>query len=255
MTLANPVPESYLRSSIYLLMIIDIIQEELQTLSSPVKAAFYPRYFQAGPGQYAEGDLFLGVTVPYIRLIAKKYSGGIDVETITAMLCNPYHEIRLCALIMLLDKYKREKSEELRKQYVSLYLSKLDYVNNWDLTDTSAPGILGHWLHNRDKSVLYNLACSNHLWRQRVSIIATLYFIKKGEIDTTLSIAQLLLHHPHHLIHKATGWMLREAAKVQAGQCYDFLVQNHDKMPRTMLRYAIEKFDEPLRKSFLSGCI
>ena len=224
-------------------------------LSSPVKAAFYPRFFKTGPGQYAEGDLFIGVTVPNTRMIAKKYSKDMDIEALDLMLCNPYHEMRLCALIILLEKYKKEKIQEQKEKYVTLYLSRLDYINNWDLVDVSAPGILGHWLYNKDKSILYSLADSNHLWRQRVSIIATLYFIKKGEIDDTLRISQLLLHHPHHLIHKATGWMLREAAKIHFEQCYEFLKENHEKMPRTMLRYAIEKFDEPLRKKILSGCM
>ncbi len=253
--LDNSQPENYLRNSILLHMIIEIILEELQMLASPVKAAFYPRFFKTGPGQYAEGDLFIGVTVPHIRMIAQKYSNDMGTDVLADMLRNPYHEMRLCALIMLLTKYKKEKKQELKEKYVDLYLSRLDYVNNWDLVDTSAPGILGHWLYEKDKSVLYVLANSNHLWRQRVSIITTLYFIKKGKTEDTFHIAQILLQHPHHLIHKAVGWMLREAAKIHFKQCHDFLMENHKRMPRTMLRYAIEKFDEPLRKKILSGCI
>lgn len=231
------------------------ILQELKTFSDPEKAAFYPHFFQTGPGQYAEGDLFLGVTVPNIRQIAKKFWKESDPDTLSRALRDPYHEMRLCALIMLVEKYQKEKNKNAKEAYVQFYLSHLDHVDNWDLVDTSAPGILGHWLLDKDKSLLYSLATSGHLWKERISIISTLHFIRKGHMDDTFRIAEILLSHPHHLIHKATGWMLREVAKRDYENCYSFLKDHYKTMPRMMLRYAIERFDEPVRKGFLSGLI
>lgn len=232
------------------------IKRELIALSDPVKREFLPRFFKAGPGEYGEGDLFLGVTVPKQRMIVKKYR-SLPMEEIRALLYDEYHECRLTALLFLVRIFGKSKSEEERKEIYDFYIEHKSRINNWDLVDLSARDIVGGYLWNKPRDLLYRLARTDHLWSQRISIIATCYFIKKKDFTDTFSISDILLNHPHDLIHKAVGWMLREAGKEDMNALLSYLTDHnrYSRMPRTMLRYAIEKFPEPVRIDFLKGHI
>ncbi|MFW5758836.1 MAG: DNA alkylation repair protein [Bacteroidota bacterium] len=212
-------------------------------------------FFQAYPGGYGEGDTFLGITVPDQRKIAKKHYKSVSLYEISNLLSQNVHEYRMTALFLLVHKYERSQSPDDRKDVVDCYLRNIARVNNWDLVDSSAYKILGPYLMKRDRELLYKFAYSGNLWLERIAIISTLYFIRHHRFDDTLHIAQILLYHPHDLIHKAVGWMLRETGKRNMMVEYDFLVRYYKTMPRTMLRYAIEKFDEPLRQRFLKGSV
>ncbi|HHU32797.1 MAG TPA: DNA alkylation repair protein [Clostridia bacterium] len=236
---------------------IEAIKQELKEQVIPAKAEYFPKFFQAFPGGYGEGDQFLGVTVPSQRRVAKKYWPKISLKEVEKLLQEPIHEYRLTALFILVSKFEHLKNEAERKEIVDLYLNNLKFVNNWDLVDSSADKILGRYLfdYDKEKNILYDFAKSGDLWRQRVAIIATFYFIKQNHFEDTLAIAKILLHHKHDLIHKAVGWMLREIGKRDFTVEYNFLVEHYKDMPRTMLRYAIEKFENDLRKRFLQGLI
>lgn len=227
------------------------VRDALREVADPEKAAFHPRFFRAGPGEYGEGDRFIGVTVPKQRRIAKRCR-TLPLKSIRALLRDPFHECRLTALFVMVDRYGRS-SEIERREVVNVYLDHLDYVNNWDLVDASAHKILGAHLAKRDRGLLYDLAASGDLWRQRISIIATHDHIKAGEFDDTLALADRLLDHPHDLIHKAVGWMLREVGNRNRAVMEDFLVPRYRSMPRTMLRYAIAKLPEGRRRAYLEG--
>ncbi|HHT64015.1 MAG: DNA alkylation repair protein [Bacillota bacterium] len=229
---------------------INQIKSELGQYVNPEKAAFFPRFFKTGPGEYGEGDVFIGVTVPHQRKVARKYFKDIDLKELQLLLRDPVHEYRLTALFVLVYKYEKAR-EEVKKEIVDFYLANIRYVNNWDLVDASADKILGAYLFHKDKKILYDFANSGSLWEQRIAIISTFYFIKKNYFQDTLEIAKLLLHHEHDLIHKAVGWMLREVGKRDLTTEIDFLQKHYQEMPRTMLRYAIEKFDPELREYFL----
>ncbi len=234
---------------------IEAIKKDLQSYIDPEKAAHLPRFFQAFPGGYGEGDLFLGVTVPSQRKVSRKYSKAITMDELKELLSSKYHEHRLTAIFMLVLKYERAKTGQEQKQLVDFYLSNLSAVNNWDLVDSSAYKILGPYLYEKNKSLLYEFAVSNNLWKQRIAIITTYYFIKKDEYIHTFKLADLLINHEHDLIHKAVGWMLREVGNRNFEEEFNFLVPRYKQMPRTMLRYAIEKFEPELRKDFLAGII
>ena len=229
---------------------IDEIKQELQKLSDPEKAAFLPRFFKALPGGYAEEDIFIGVTVPKIRAVAKKYR-TLPLHGAEKLLRSPVHEHRLTALLILADRFSC--SDDDKDKIANIYLHNLKYINNWDLVDLSAHKILGAYLFERDRSILYSLCRTDHLWSQRVSIMATFYFIRKGQFDDTFRLASQLLGHKHDLIHKAVGWMLREVGKRSKKAEESFLKNNYHSMPRTMLRYAIEKFPEEERQRYLKG--
>jgi 3-methyladenine DNA glycosylase AlkD len=231
------------------------VRAELEALGNQEKAAFLPGFFKAVPGGYGEGDRFLGVTVPAQRRLAKKYYRGLGLADLAVLLRDPYHEGRLTALFILVNRYEQAVSDAERQTLVDLYLENLDFVNNWDLVDSSADKILGAHLFARDKSLLYDLAAGAHLWRQRVAVIATFYFIRRGFFQDTLEIARILLEHDHDLIHKAVGWMLREIGKRDFAVEFAFLQTHYRQMPRTMLRYAIEQFPPDLRAQFLQGHI
>lgn len=231
------------------------IQAELETYIEPEKSEFLPKFFNAVPGGYGEGDQFLGIRVPNQRKVARKYYKKISLSTVEQLLQSEYHEHRLTALIILVYKFEKAKSEQDRAEIVDLYLKNLDYVNNWDLVDSSADKILGAYLFDKERKLLYELADSNDLWRERVAIIATFYFIRQGQFTDTLALARKLLNHHHDLIHKAVGWMLREVGKRDFATEYQFLRQHYQSMPRTMLRYAIEKFELELRQQFLKGLV
>lgn len=225
----------------------------LQDRAIPEKAAFLPRFFKTGPGEYGEGDLFLGVTVPEQRKIAKEFFREIPLDDLSELIQNPYHEVRLTALIALVYRYQKSKSEGEQKELADFYLHHLDWVNNWDLVDSSCYPILGHFYWKKEKSLFYHLAGSHDLWRQRVAMISSLFWIKKGEFSDAFALAEMLKNHPHDLMHKAVGWMLREIGNRDFEAELSFLKQHYPTMPRTALRYAIEKFPEELRQDFLKG--
>ena len=208
-------------------------------------------FFKTGKGEYGYGDIFIGVTVPNIRKIAKKFSQEISLKELVELIRNPIHEVRLCALIILVNKYKKEDSEKIY-QY---YLKHLNSVNNWELVDTSAPYIVGDYLYKNQKKskILLEFSQSENLWIRRISIVSTLTFIKNNEFNQTLKIANLLIYDDHDLIHKAVGWMLREIYKRDESLIKQFLRQNYAQIPRTTLRYAIERIDKEERLSYLKG--
>jgi 3-methyladenine DNA glycosylase AlkD len=213
------------------------------------------KFFQAFPGGYGEGDEFIGVTVPNQRAVAKKFYQQISLTEVESLLNEPIHEYRLTALFMMVLKYQKSKSQSEKNDIVDVYLRNIERVNNWDLVDSSAHLILGAHLMNSDRQLLYNFAQSENLWVQRISIIATLYFIRNNQFDEALRLSEILLNHRHDLIHKAVGWMLREVGKRDYEVEYRFLVKHYRSMPRTMLRYAIERFPEDVRQAFLKGNI
>ena len=215
------------------------------------KKAFFPRFFKSGPGEYAEGDQFLGVVVPDQRKIAKRFRDLSRTE-IQKLLDSPFHECRLTGVFILVGQYEKTNSEKERKSIFDFYLKNVDQINNWDLVDASAHKIVGHFLENKSRKKLYTLArAKNHLWKNRIAIIATLHFIKKSDLDDTLQISEILLTHPHDLIHKAVGWMLREAGKQNEQVLLGFIDRHGPDMPRTMLRYAIEKLTRQQRSTLL----
>ena len=234
---------------------VEQIKQQLNKYIDDEKAAYLPRFFQAFEGGYGEGDRFIGVAVPHQRKVAKKHYKVIDIKDIERLLNEPIHEYRLTALLMLVYKFEKAKDERDREVIVDTYLNNIGSINNWDLVDSSAPNILGGFLIDKDKSILYDMARTPDLWKQRIAMLSTFYFIKQGKFDDTLKIAEILLDHEHDLIHKAVGWMLREIGNKDFNVEYSFLKDNYKIMPRTMLRYAIEKFEPELRQKFLKGFI
>lgn len=228
------------------------IKADLKKRANKVKAEFLPRFFKTGKGEYGYGDRFYGVTVPEQRKVAKIHYQNTRKEDITTLLFSSYHEERLTALFILCHKFKDAKEIGEEKQWVDFYLKHAERVNNWDLVDSSAHIILGQWLANQERAILYTLATSNSLWKNRIAIVATWHFIRKQkDVKDIMALAKIMLTHQHDLMHKATGWMLREGWKVKPKEIEEFLDQYADKMPRTMLRYAIEKMEEKKRKSYL----
>lgn len=225
------------------------LKKDLADFQNSDKAKILERFFKTGKGQYGEGDRFLGVTVPRQRQIAKKYRNLrlIDLEK---LLSSNFHEYRLTALIILCLKFKKAGTIE-KKLIFDLYLRNLKHINNWDLVDLSAPNILGEYLFEKEKSVLYKLALSRDIWQRRISILSTFFFIKKESFSDSLNISGILINDTHDLIHKAVGWMLREVGKRDLKKEEEFLEQYVSIMPRTMLRYAIEKFSETKREHYL----
>ena len=222
---------------------------ELDAAADPERARHLQRFFRTGPGEYGEGDRFLGLRVPQVRAIARRHR-GLPLPDLAGVLASPYHEHRQAALFLLADRYPRAAPAD-QESICRFYLDHLDAVNSWDLVDGSAPHVLGAHLLHRDRSVLYELARSGHLWRQRVAVLATFRFIRAGQFDDTLRLAELLRDHPHDLIHKAVGWMLREVGKRDRAAAERFLDRHAAHLPRTMLRYAIERFDPERRRSYL----
>ena len=211
------------------------------------------RFFKTGPGQYGEGDIFLGIKVPTTRAVVKSYWKELTLNDLEECVTNLYHEVRLASLLALVEMFSHSKKDRaFQKECVDFYLSHTDRINNWDLVDLSCYPLLGVWLLDKDRSLLYDLARDGKtIWEQRIGIVSTMTFIRHGQLDDTFSIADILLHHPHDLIHKAVGWLLREAGKKDEVALTEFLKSRHKTMPRTMLRYAIEKFPEEKRAVFL----
>lgn len=230
---------------------LEQLKKELQNSADSEQAKILQRFFKTGKGEYAEGDIFLGIKVPVQRKIAKKYL-GLGLYKLQELMKSKIHEYRLIGLIILNDKFKKSNEED-KGDIFNFYLKNTKNINNWDLVDISAPNIVGDFLFDKKKNILYELVNSNNLWERRIAIVSTFDFIRKGELTDTLIIAKLLLNDKHDLIHKAVGWMLREVGKKDIIVLEDFLKQHHKKMPRTMLRYAIERFDEEKRKKYLIG--
>ncbi len=228
-----------------------LIIKEVTSLRNKDKGAFLARFFKTGVGEYSEGDIFYGLTVPTSRKIASNYT-DIDLVSLENLLRNEVHEVRLIALVILNTKYKKAKDEKDKEKIVKFYLKNIAYVNNWDLVDVSSYNILGVFLKDKkDRTILIKLSKSKKLWSERIAIISTLAFIRNNDLDLIFLFGEYFLNHKHDLIHKALGWMLREAGKRDEKRLKVFLEKNKSKIPRTMLRYAIEKFSEKERKYFL----
>jgi len=228
---------------------------KMEALRNPERAIRAAQFFQCFPGGYGEGDTFYAITVPEQRKLSKEYWKLLSLEKMATLLTNPVHDIRITTLMMLVLRYQKSKDEQEKEAIVRIYLNSLNYVNNWDLVDTSAHHILFACLLDKPHDLLFKLAATDHLWSQRIAVIATAHFIGKWQFKTTLQLAEKLLHHKHDLIHKAVGWMLREIGNRDYATEYKFLKKHYKTMPRTMLRYAIEKFDEEVRQDFLKGRI
>lgn len=226
----------------------------IHSLANHDRAVSVQRFFKTGPGQYGEGDLFLGITVPVLRRVAKEYT-DVSLTEVQKLLCSKWHEERLAALFVLVAKYQ-SGDNELQEKIVRLYLSSTRYINNWDLVDSSADKIIGHSLlrlSTKKHQLLTDLARSTSLWERRIAMIATLAFIRAGKFDETMRIAKILLSDSHDLMHKAVGWMLREVGKRDVLTLETFLQKNYHKIPRTALRYAVERLPETRRQAYLHG--
>ena len=248
-------------------MSVQQIKAELRKFAKPKKENDHKRFFKTGKGEYGEGDLFLGVDTPIKRKISKKYS-ETPLKEIEKILQSKYHDERQVALFIMINKLKKHynkyhnasfsKSSSCNnkcKDIYNLYIGNVKYINNWDLVDISAHKIVGRYLENKDRGLLYKFARSKNLWKRRISIISTFWFIKNNDFKDTLNIAKILLCDEHDLIHKAVGWALREVGKKDRNIEEHFLQKHYKDVPRTMLRYAIEKFPENLRQKYLKGKI
>jgi len=227
------------------------ITKQLKALGKKTAAEHAQRFFKTGPGQYGEDDIFLGITVPVLRKRAKEHS-SIALDDAVELLQSPLHEIRFLALLIMVLQYELGEN---RNAIYRAYLANTHRINNWDLVDGSAEHIVGAHLFEKDRKPLYILAKSKSLWERRIAIIATFYFIRQNDFDDTLAIADLLLNDPEDLMHKAVGWMLREVGKRDLAAEESFLLARYPQMPRTLLRYAIERFPEPRRQSYLKGTL
>lgn len=224
----------------------------LNKISDQKIAKHSAKFFKTGKGEYGEGDKFLGIRVPDQRKIAKKFK-DISFEEISVLLDSPYHEVRLTAVLILVNKYQYAKKFEDHQKIYQFYIKHLEAVNNWDLVDSSAKYLAGHFLfeYGQDRSILYKLSDSDDLWKRRIAIMTTFYFVDQGDFELTFQLAEKYLDTPEDLIHKATGWMLREIGKQDEDLLRKFLDDHYKNMPRTMLRYAIEKLDERVRQMYL----
>lgn len=228
------------------------LRRKLRQTATPAQAAIARRFFKTGPGEYGEGDLFLGLKVPQLRA-ELPHTDALSEADVLHLLHSEWHEERLLALLVFGRRFSHAKKDTATQQrIVSLYLANTKWINNWDLVDSSAPHILGAWLLRRDRTVLDTLAASTSLWEQRIAILATQAFIRAGDFADTLRLSALFLSHPHDLMHKACGWMLREVGKRDMKPLLSFLDQHAARMPRTMLRYAIEKLSPKARQSYLA---
>jgi len=229
-------------------------REEIRALANKEIAQHSLRFFKTDKGEYGHGDLFLGVRAPKIRLIAKKHI-DISITDMKTLIQSKYHEERFLGLIILVNKYAKTKDKKNRNQLYKIYVSSFKHINNWNLVDVTCPHVTGKHLIDKDRTILYKWAKSEDLWTKRIAMISTFYFIRKNDLDDTFKIADMLLQDEHDLIHKAVGWMLREAGKRDIKKEETFLKKHYKTMPRTMLRYSIEKFPETKRQKYLKGTI
>ena len=234
-------------------MRVKTIHNDLMLLANKEIAKHSQRFFKTGKGEYGESDIFLGIRVPVLRKLVNKYR-GISLEEVSKLLHSKFHEERLLAVLMLVQLFKTGGDEE-QKQICCLYLENTKFINNWDLVDISAGNIVGAYLYEKDREPLFRLVKSQNLWERRISIISTFHFIRNYDFDDTLKIAEILLNDKEDLIHKAVGWMLREVGKRELEIEEEFLQEHYQEMPRTMLRYAIERITEARRKMYLKGQI
>ncbi|MDA3792922.1 MAG: DNA alkylation repair protein [Elusimicrobia bacterium] len=225
------------------------LKQDLRKESNKKTAEGHLRFFKTGKGQYGEGDIFLGIRMPDCRKIAKKYN-TLNFKVVCKLLRSKFHEERMVALLILINRFKKS-DKKIKKEIYDIYLANIDRVNNWDLVDVSADKIAGAYLEDKDRSVLYKLAKSDNLWEKRISIISTHYFIRLNQFEDTLKIALILINDRHDLIHKAVGWMLREVGNRNRDEEEKFLKKHYKKMPRTALRYSIEKFPKDIRQWYL----
>ena len=240
-------------------MLLKNVHADLLQLANEQIAEHSQRFFKTGKGEYGEGDIFLGIRVPVLRKLVKKYR-RISIVEVRRLLHSIFHEERLLAVLILVHLFKNRSGTldesgtyDGQKQIYNLYLDNIEFINNWDIVDISAGNIVGTYLHQKDKALFYRLVYADNLWERRISIISTFYFIRQNEFDDTLKIAEILLNDKEDLIQKAVGWMLREVGKREIEIEEEFLQEHYMKMPRTMLRYAIEKFPETKRKMYLRG--
>jgi len=232
---------------------MNLLLSEMLKHEDPSQVEGLSRFFKTGPGEYGEGDLFLGIKVPVTRSVVKDCWKGTSFEDLEECLASGYHEVRLAGLLTLVELFSHSRKDPLvQERCIGFYLAHTERINNWDLVDLSCYQLLGSWLMDKDRSLLYDLARNGKsVWEQRIGIVSTMAFIRKGQLDDTFAIADILLDHPHDLIHKATGWLLREAGKRDGSALREFLATRYMNMPRTMLRYAIEKFPEQERQQYL----
>ena len=231
-------------------MPLEQLKKELKKLSNPKQAKIFQRFFKTGKGEYGEGDIFLGISVPMQRKTAVKFK-QLPIKDLQALLNSAIHEHRMIALFILIKQYEKANQQE-KKTIFYFYLKNTRNINNWDLVDISAPKIIGDYLLDKPRDILYRLCKSKNLWEKRIAILATMAFVKNNEFEDTLKISEALLCDEHDLIHKAVGWMLREVGKKNQKIEEKFLKKHYARMPRTMLRYSIEKFDEKKRKFYMS---
>lgn len=226
----------------------------MASLASPKVAERSRSFFKTGKGEYGYGDIFIGIKMPVLRELAKKYI-ELSFTDVKKLIKSKVHEERLIGLLILMAKYKRAKDDSERNKLYDIYTKHFKYINNWDLVDVSCPYIVGPHLMEKDRNVLYDWAKSDHLWTKRIAIVTNWWFIRKGDLSDVFKLSKILLKDEHDLIHKAVGWMLREAGKKDLKVLEVFLKKHYQSMPRTMLRYAIEKFPETKRKRYLNGTI
>ena len=230
---------------------MNVLLEQMLRHADPAQVAGLARFFKTGPGQYGEGDKFLGIKVPVTREVVKECWKTTTWKDLEECISSEYHEVRLAALLALVEIFKHNKAQ--CQECVDFYLKHTAFINTWDLVDLSCYPLRGVWLLDKDRTLLYNLARSGKtIWEQRIGMVSTMTFIRHGQLEDTFAIADILLHHPHDLIQKAVGWLLREACKRDKAALRAFLAPRYQSMPRTMLRYAIEKFPQEERKQYLA---
>ena len=232
---------------------ISLLESAIRQHADPAQVAGLSRFFKTGPGQYGYGDKFLGIKVPVTRAVVKQQWKQTSFDDLEACIASEYHELRLAAFLTLVEVFSHAKKQpDLQQKCIDFYLAHLDRINNWDLVDLSCYPLLGVWLLDKDRSLLYDLARNGKtLWEQRIGMVSTMTFIRQGQLDDTFAIADILLEHPHDLIHKAVGWLLREAGKRDKAALESWLEGHCTRMPRTALRYAIERFPEAERQAWL----
>lgn len=233
-------------------MIVDEIKADLQALGNAEKAKVLMRFFKTNKGEYGEGDTFLGITVPEQRLVAKQYFSTASLKDIKQLLSFDIHEYRLTSLLMLVLKYEKTKDSEEKKDIVSFYLSQTSRINNWDLVDTSCYKILGHYcFHENQEQILFHLASSEDLWEKRIAVVSTMYFIREKSLKIVPELVLKNMNHPHDLMHKANGWMLREMGEKDERFLIEFLDEYATQLPRTSLRYALEKLTPTVKDYYM----
>ena len=234
---------------------MNLLLSDMLAQAEPSQVPGLSRFFKTGRGEYGEGDRFLGIKVPVTREVVRRRWKDTTFQDLEECLASEYHELRLAGLLALVQIFSHAKKRaDVQRDCIDFYLSHTDRINNWDLVDLSCYPLLGEWLLDKDRSVLYSLARDGRtLWEQRIGIVSTMTFVRHGQLDDTFAIADILLHHPHDLIHKAVGWLLREAGKRDKAALTGYLEPRFRQMPRTMLRYAIEKFPEEERQRYLKN--